>query len=160
MNPNIQKIEILCNVTNKKFARHFENHTVDCNEYFYRSLEKQWWFQKIFPHKNQPLGCRKGSLIGGKTAGSTQGLRESKERLCEKEGVVLHGGKKAAGSKESCQSVNVNARIPQYHHTTSAVHFSRTKENESNWASCSTVSARESIQQKDKEASINKCVFR
>ena len=26
MNPNIQKIDILCNVTNKKFARHFENH--------------------------------------------------------------------------------------------------------------------------------------
>ena len=25
MNPNIQKIDILCNVTNKKFARHFEN---------------------------------------------------------------------------------------------------------------------------------------
>ena len=26
MNPNIQKIDILYNVTNKKFARHFENH--------------------------------------------------------------------------------------------------------------------------------------
>ena len=26
MNPNIQKIDILCNVTNKKVARHFENH--------------------------------------------------------------------------------------------------------------------------------------
>ena len=26
MNPNIRKIDILCNVTNKKFARHFENH--------------------------------------------------------------------------------------------------------------------------------------
>ena len=25
MNPNIRKIDILCNVTNKKFARHFEN---------------------------------------------------------------------------------------------------------------------------------------
>ena len=41
--------------------------------------------------------------------------------LCEKEGVVLDGERKAAGSKESCQSVNVNARIPQYHHTKSAV---------------------------------------
>ena len=26
MNPDIRKIDILCNVTNKKFARHFENH--------------------------------------------------------------------------------------------------------------------------------------
>ena len=26
MKPNIRKIDILCNVTNKKFARHFENH--------------------------------------------------------------------------------------------------------------------------------------
>ena len=26
MNSNIQKIDILCNVTKKKFARHFENH--------------------------------------------------------------------------------------------------------------------------------------
>ena len=33
MNPNIRKIDILCNVTNKKFARHFENHRLA----FYRS---------------------------------------------------------------------------------------------------------------------------
>lgn len=46
---------------------------------------------------------------------------ERVNRLCEKEGVVLDGERKAAGSKESCQSVNVNARIPQYHHTKSAV---------------------------------------
>ena len=46
---------------------------------------------------------------------------ESKQRLREKEGVVLDGERKAAGSKESCQSVNVNVRIPQYHHTKSAV---------------------------------------
>ena len=47
-----------------------------------------------------------------------------------KESFWMEGGKQQAAKK--VVSVNVNARIPQYHHTTSAVHFSRTKENESN----------------------------
>ncbi|CAH3136073.1 unnamed protein product [Porites lobata] len=117
-------------------------------------------FRRYFYTKINRWDSAKDLLIGGKTAGSTQGLRESKQRLREKEGVVLDGERKAAGSKESCQS---NSPIPPHQissTTKSAVHFSRTKENESNRASCSTVSTRESIQQKDKEASINKCVFR
>ena len=78
-------------------------------------------FRRYFYTKINRWDSKKGSFIGGKTAGSTQGLRESKQRLREKEGVVLDGERKAAGSKESCQSVNVNVRIPQYHHTKSAV---------------------------------------
>ena len=77
-------------------------------------------FRRYFYTKINRWDSKKGSFIGGKTAGSTQGLRESKERLCEKEGVVLDGGRKAAGSRQQrklseCQRQRQNSPIPPHH---------------------------------------------